>query len=101
MSSSNKRVGDKIYHTQAWRKLRRSYFNSKHGLCERCERPGNIVHHKIEITQDNVDDPFITLNSQNLELLCHDCHNKHHKQKYSPLRDGFAFDENGDLIQDK
>ena len=26
------------------------------------------------------------------------CHSKEHNEKYSPLREGFGFDENGDLV---
>ncbi len=96
---NNKRIGDKIYHTTAWRKLRQSYYTSKHGLCERCNTPGDIVHHKIHITRENVDDPYVTLNADNLELLCHDCHNKEHKQVHEPVREGFTFDENGQLVE--
>lgn len=56
------------------------------GLCERCMKqglivPGEIVHHKIRITPDNVDDPAITLNAANLELLCRDCHAEEHSGK--------------------
>ena len=36
---------------------------------------GYIVHHKCYIDTSNVFDPNITLNFENLELLCLDCHN--------------------------
>ncbi len=36
--------------------------------------PGVIVHHKIHITPDNIEIPEITMNYDNLELLCRDCH---------------------------
>lgn len=53
------------------------------GLCERCLKrglivPGEIVHHKIYITPANVDNPSITLNPENLELVCRDCHAEEH-----------------------
>lgn len=99
MGYKQKRIGDKIYHTQAWRKLRQLKYHQEHGLCERCGMPGDIVHHKIYITKDNVDDPDITMNIDNLELLCIECHNKEHFEKNSPVRDGLGFDENGNLIQ--
>ena len=94
-----KRVGDSIYHTTEWRKLRHSYFISQHGLCERCSQPGDVVHHKIYITNDNVNDPNITLNQDNLELLCHDCHNKEHYRVDEPIKEGFAFDDEGNFIK--
>ena len=43
--------------------------------------PGIIVHHKIELTPDNINDPHIALSFDNLELLCEDHHNKQHKAK--------------------
>jgi 5-methylcytosine-specific restriction enzyme A len=98
---NNRRVGDKVYHSTAWRKLRRSYYTQQYGLCERCGRPGDIVHHKIPITTDNVDNPEITLNEELLELLCISCHNKEHYLKHSPIREGLAFDEFGQLIKIK
>ncbi|WP_313894690.1 HNH endonuclease signature motif containing protein [Psychrobacillus sp.] len=97
--TSRKRVGDKIYHTSAWRKLRQSYYGSQYGMCERCDAPGDIVHHKIHITKENVNDPSVTLNADNLELLCHSCHNKEHKQVYSPIRNELKFDEFGNLVK--
>jgi len=101
MRQTNKRIGGAIYHTTAWRRLRQAYYQSQYGICERCSSPGDIVHHKIHITADNVNDPDVTLNADNLELLCHDCHNREHKQTTSPVRDGFAFDDEGNLIQTK
>lgn len=94
-----KRIGDKIYHTSAWRKLRRYYYGKQHGVCERCGRPGDIVHHKVHINESNVNDPSITLNEKLLELLCHECHNKEHKQIHSATRKGMGFDEEGNLIK--
>ena len=89
----------RFYKSSAWKKCRESYIISVHGLCERCGHPGKIVHHKQYINADNVNDPMITLNYENLEYLCHTCHNKEHFEKYSALREGFRFDEEGNLIQ--
>jgi 5-methylcytosine-specific restriction endonuclease McrA len=89
----------RFYRSSAWRKCRQSYFNTQHGLCERCEQPGLIVHHKIYISPDNINDVSVTLNHENLELLCQDCHNKEHFEKNSPVREGFTFDNEGNLIK--
>lgn len=56
------------------------------GLCERCLKkglivPGEIVHHKVYISPDNINDPAITLNPNNLELLCRDCHAEEHTDR--------------------
>lgn len=59
-----------FYTTDAWKKCREAYIASVFGLCERCGKPGYIVHHKIPITDENEDDPNVTLNFDNLEYLC-------------------------------
>ena len=56
---------------------------------------GDIVHHKIRITAENVHDPEITLNFENLELLCRRCHNDEHFAN----EDIYFFDEDGNLIE--
>ncbi|WP_078434242.1 HNH endonuclease [Metabacillus halosaccharovorans] len=94
-----KEYAKKFYQSTAWKKCRKSYFNLKHGLCERCQGTGKIVHHKLYITPQNINDPDITLNFNNLELLCQDCHNKEHHDKYSPVVDGLMFDADGSLVQ--
>ena len=88
----------RFYWSGAWKKCRASYIQSVFGLCERCNKPGDIVHHKIYIDHSNVNDPSITLNHDNLEYLCQTCHNREHFEKYSPTRDDVMFDEFGNLI---
>ncbi len=39
-----------------------------------------IGHHKTELTEDNTNDPNISLNPDNVEIICHDCHNKEHRR---------------------
>lgn len=56
--------------------------------------PGEIVHHKRYITPKNINDPKVTLNFRNLELLCRDCHNKEHSCKAKR----YSFDEKGNII---
>lgn len=90
----------RFYKSKAWRKCRDAYFISQHGLCERCGDPGLIVHHKVYIDAQNINDPRVTLNHDNLELLCLTCHNREHFKGADAVRDGLRFDENGDLIQD-
>ncbi|MDQ0158972.1 HNH endonuclease [Alkalibacillus salilacus] len=93
------RIGQKIYDSSSWRKLRQAYMASQHGLCERCGYPGDVVHHIEPITADNVNDPFVTFGWDNLELLCHACHNQEHNKIHLPVRDGFSFDKFGNLIE--
>ena len=75
---------ESFYKTAMWQKCRDAYFKSKQGLCERClergrYKAGEIVHHIKPITPDNMNDPTITLNFDNLQLLCRDCHARVHK----------------------
>ena len=43
---------------------------------------GDIVHHKGYINMSNIYDTDTTLAFENLELLCIDCHNKEHFEKF-------------------
>lgn len=89
----------KFYKSKAWKQCRQAYFASKHGLCERCSDAGKIVHHKVYINEFNINDADITLNADNLELLCQDCHNKEHFEKYSATVWGTEFDRDGNLVE--
>lgn len=54
------------------------------GVCAKCGGVFDISelrpHHKVELTLDNIDDVNVTLNPDNIEVLCHDCHNAVHKR---------------------
>ena len=88
----------KFYNSTAWLKCRDAYSTSKHGICERCGMPGEEVHHKIYLSPDNINDPYITLGWDNLELLCMSCHSKEHMSKYSAFGDGYSIGPGGDLV---
>lgn len=85
-----------FYKTQAWVKCRAAYAKSVGGLCERCLAkglyvPGAIVHHKVHLTPDNIHREDVTLNPDNLELLCRECHADEHqrlKKRYKVLENG-------------
>lgn len=47
-----------------------------HYSCQLCGARATEVHHKIELNKDNVSDPNISLNLDNLQSLCHDCHTR-------------------------
>lgn len=75
-----------FYNSTAWKQARQAYAKSVGGICERCERaglygvPGDIVHHKVRLNAANINNPAITLNFDNLELLCRDCHAAEHER---------------------
>ena len=85
-----------FYKSKEWKETRKAYLES-HFLCERCGEPAKIVHHKKPITRANIHDPNITLNWDNFEAVCQDCHNKeHHATKKKTVR--YLFDVNGNMI---
>lgn len=86
-----------FYTSKEWVACREAYAASVFYLCERCKRPGYIVHHKTHITDENVSDPNITLNWDNLEFLCIECHNREHFSQ-EITRNDVKFDEKGQLI---
>lgn len=92
-----------FYNSKEWEACRKAYIASKQGLCERCLAEGRIsageiVHHKQWLTRETINDPSITLNFENLELLCWNCHNKEHG-KQLPISEGITFDEHGNVIK--
>lgn len=87
-----------FYNSRAWKDCRKAYAASVSHLCERClkrgiYKPGAIVHHKIHLTPDTINDPSIALSFDNLELLCRDCHALAHKPEKR-----FRVDELGRVI---
>ena len=82
-------VGEKFaaefYQSWAWIKCARAYRAKVGGLCERCLKRGLIVpavevHHKVKLTPENISDPKISLNFDNLEALCKKCHLEEHRK---------------------
>ncbi len=97
-----KDYAEKFYKSKEWQKCRLAFIASlPDKTCPRCkERKGKIVHHKIEITPENINEPLITLNFDNLEYICQKCHTQEHLRDKS-TKDDVMFDENGNLIKKK
>ena len=87
-----------FYLSPAWRKTRAYIIKRDMGLCVRCGKPGEIVHHKVHLTPQNIDDPDISLSTDNLELLCRECHALEH-QGEPCTAEGLMFDEDGNLVE--
>lgn len=92
-----------FYSSAAWQECREAYAKSKQYLCENCLNkglytPGEIVHHIINITPQNIDDPSITMNFENLRLVCRKCHAEEHSahkdRRYYIDEDGKVFVKN-------
>lgn len=88
-----------FYKSKAWKNCRATYMDSVGGLCEEClergiYRPAEIVHHVIEINPDNIQDPKVTLNWNNLEAVCRECH----AEKHGARARRYAVDPQGKVV---
>jgi len=87
-----------FYKTTAWVKLSKYIRIKYYYICQSCGRRGVYVHHIIPLTNENINDPTVTLNEENLTLLCLECHNEIHNKSLE-IRKGLMFDDNGDVIE--
>lgn len=74
-----------FYASEAWIKFRLGLIAERGNRCEKCGKiiPRSIeiiAHHKIELTPENVNDYMISLNPENILLVCFDCHNEIHNR---------------------
>lgn len=94
-----------FYVSVAWIGCARAY-RKNHPLCERCLERNDIsaaeeVHHKIKLSPENINNPDITLNWDNLEALCGKCHKEEHSRQRSEGRKKnrrWQINDNGDII---
>ena len=98
-----KEFAKSFYNSKAWKKCRAAYIAYRQrvdgGLCESChEAPGYIVHHKIELTPDNIDNPDIALGFGNLKYDCHICHQKENVKDEVTGLVQYEFSPDGDII---
>lgn len=81
---------DNFYTSKEWAKFRRVVIGERltaegETVCEYCHRPivrayDIILHHKQELTEENVNDVMISLNPDNIMLVHHRCHNVIHNK---------------------
>ncbi|MBO5032158.1 MAG: hypothetical protein J6D08_09780 [Lachnospiraceae bacterium] len=100
-----KKYAKSFYNSKAWKKCKNSYITqciiTDGGMCEECHvNSGCIVHHKIMLTENNINNPDVALNHENLKYVCKDCHDKFEghgvgNKKTKPL---FSFDVDGQPI---
>jgi len=79
-----------IYSSQKWRKFVQALRIQRQDadgniICEECGKPivrayDCIGHHKIELTEENVNDATIAFNPENVALIHFQCHNKIHER---------------------
>lgn len=90
-----------FYNSGAWRRCRKAYIKHRisidGGMCEVCrENLGYIVHHKIWLSPENIDNPDIALSFDNLRYECQTCHNREEETARKGGR--YIFDGNGTLV---
>ena len=91
-------------HSEEWKAARQAALVRDSHLCQHCLAKGEItpavmVHHIIELTPSNINDPDIATNPKNLVSLCDRCHKKVHGWiRQGSTRQGFAFDADGNLV---
>ena len=98
MQRANRDVA-KFYNSKQWDKVRKAYKLYRHNICERCGGIGCIVHHKSYIDSSNIYCPEVTINFDNLELLCIDCHNKEHFAENCFNADGELKEQCSDVMK--
>lgn len=75
-----------FYNSVRWRKFRPIIIADRAPICVDCHRvitnskEIEIDHDPIELTPENVNDPKISLNPDNVKIRCHDCHNRRHNR---------------------
>lgn len=90
----------KFYDSRVWQNTRDSVYAEQHGVCQQCNGnrgAGEIVHHIIWLNRNNIQDINITLNKDNLMLVCRVCHGLLHG--VSNTKQGLMFNEQGELIE--
>lgn len=96
-----------FYNSKQWIKCRKAFIAERisidGGICQRCkDNLGYIVHHKEELTPNNINDPNVTLSFDNLEYVCKVCHDNEHdfgRGNKTFIREGFTFNEMGELVK--
>lgn len=78
-----KEYAENFYKSKQWQTVRETAIRRDRYLCVDCLRrdmitPAEEVHHIIELTPENINDPSISLNLDNLVSLCRECHQKRH-----------------------
>ena len=73
----------KFYSSKKWKDCRKAFIaeriTTNGGMCQICnDHAGLIIHHRVKLTPENINDPDVTLNFDNLEYVCLECHNAIH-----------------------
>ncbi|MDD4698941.1 MAG: hypothetical protein PHV07_01615 [Oscillospiraceae bacterium] len=89
----------KFYNSRRWRRVREFIINRAGGMCELCGDRGSVAHHKVEVNDENVNNPNIVWGIDNLICVCVLCHERIHHGKAEVCREGLMFDKDGNLVE--
>lgn len=92
---------EKFYKGGAWKRCRAAFIKWRisvdGGMCQVCrDRLGEMVHHIVWLTEENINDPDISLNFDNLQYVCYKCHGRIKDPKKRKSR--YYFDGNGNMV---
>ena len=95
-----KKFAKPFYNSKTWKAVRRAYIDRRieidGGLCETCrQRPGVIVNHIENQSEENVGDRPVTASMGNLRLDCKFCHDREEGHFIKSKKTKCQFDENG------
>lgn len=87
----------RFYDSKAWSEARAYALKRDRYLCQDCKSaPAEEVHHIEWLTPDNINDPRVSVNPDNLISLCYDCHKARHKgqtKHHARKPDAFAINK--------
>lgn len=90
-----------FYHSGPWKALRRRALIRDGCTCRMCGARACEVDHITELTPENITDLSISLNLDNLQSLCHDCHTKKTMEDKGIIKpdcdEEYFFDADGNL----
>ena len=98
-----KEFAKSFYKSKAWQDVRQYVLLRDFNLCVRCGRAAEEVHHIVRLNPQNIKDPLVALNPDNLESLCHECHTAEHERERTHraenFTDAYIFDSQGMLVR--
>lgn len=74
-----------FYAHESWQQFRVAIIAQRGPVCQKCNKviansSDCILHHIKELTPENVSDYNVSLNPENILVVCHDCHDKEHNR---------------------
>ena len=102
-----------FYNSKLWKDVKQSIWLKQNLLCGICNKPvyvdglsewlpkdkrrTGIVHHKVWLDNQNINDDNITINEDNLIGVCKECHENIHHANMACRKD-IMFDDEGNVI---